>query len=195
MLKLKLQYFGHLMWRTDSFEKSLMLGMTEGGRRRGRQRMRWLDGITDSMDSNGVWVNSWNWWWPGRPGVLQSMRLQRVRHNWAIELTDWVINFPFSWVSLVAQMVKNLPSIWEIQVQPLGWDDPVEKEMATHSSILAWRIPWTEELVGSSPWGQKELNMTNSNAFTFHFLWNVKCSLPYFMPRFWNLGFYVYILA
>ena len=50
MLKLKLQYFGHLMWRTDSFEKTLMLGKIEGRRRRGRQRMRWLDGITDSMD-------------------------------------------------------------------------------------------------------------------------------------------------
>ena len=49
MLKLKLQYFGHLMWRTDSFEKTLMLGKIEGGRRRGRQRMRWLDGITNSM--------------------------------------------------------------------------------------------------------------------------------------------------
>ena len=49
MLKLKLQYFGHLMQRTDSFEKTLMLGKIEGGRRRGRQRMRWLDGITDSM--------------------------------------------------------------------------------------------------------------------------------------------------
>ena len=50
MLKLKLQYFGHLMQRTDSFEKTLMLGKTEGRRRRGQQRMRWLDGITDSMD-------------------------------------------------------------------------------------------------------------------------------------------------
>ena len=50
MLKLKLQYFGHLMQRTDSFEKTLMLGKIEGGRRRGRQRMRWLDGITNSMD-------------------------------------------------------------------------------------------------------------------------------------------------
>ena len=50
MLKLKLQYFGHLMQRTDSFEKTLMLGMIEGRRRRGQQRMRWLDGITDSMD-------------------------------------------------------------------------------------------------------------------------------------------------
>ena len=50
MLKLKLQYVGHLMGRTDSFEKTLMLGKIEGGRRRGQQRMRWLDGITDSMD-------------------------------------------------------------------------------------------------------------------------------------------------
>ena len=50
MLKLKLQYFGHLMQRTDSLEKTLMLGKIEAGRRRGRQRMRWLDGITDSMD-------------------------------------------------------------------------------------------------------------------------------------------------
>ena len=50
MLKLKLQYFGHLIWRTDSLEKTLVLGKTEGERRRGRQRMRWLDGITDSMD-------------------------------------------------------------------------------------------------------------------------------------------------
>ena len=50
MLKLKLQYFGHLLGRTDSLEKTLMLGKIEGGRRRGRQRMRWLDGVTDSMD-------------------------------------------------------------------------------------------------------------------------------------------------
>ena len=52
MLKLKLQYFGHLMQRTDSFEKTLMLGKIEGRRRRSRQRMRWLDGITNSMDMN-----------------------------------------------------------------------------------------------------------------------------------------------
>ena len=86
MLKLKLQYFGHMMRRTDSLEKTLMLGKIEGGRRRGRQRMRWLDGITDAMDK--VWINSGSWWWTGKPGVLQSMGSQRVRHNWETEL-NW----------------------------------------------------------------------------------------------------------
>ena len=71
MLKLKLQCFGHLMWRTDSFEKTVMLGKIEGRRRRGRQRMRCLDGITTQW--TWVSVNSGSWWWTGRPGGLQSM--------------------------------------------------------------------------------------------------------------------------
>ena len=83
MLKLKLQYFGHLMWRADSLEKTLMLGKTEG-RRRGWQRMRWLDGITDLTDMS--LSSSGSWWWTGRPGVLQSMGSQRVGHDWAAEL-------------------------------------------------------------------------------------------------------------
>ena len=87
MLKLKLQYFGHLMRRADPLEKTLMLGGIGGRRRRGRQRMRWLDGITDSMDI--VWVNSGSWWWTGRPGVLQFMGSQRVGHDWATEL-NWI---------------------------------------------------------------------------------------------------------
>ena len=88
-LMLKFQYFGHLMRRPDSMEKTLMLGKTEGGRRRGQQRMRWLDGITNSM--TWVWVNSGSWWQTGRPGVLQSMGLQRVGCDWATEL-NWFWN-------------------------------------------------------------------------------------------------------
>ena len=83
MLKLIFQYFGHLMGKTDSFEKTLMLGKIEGRRRRGRQRMRWLDGITDSMDM-GL-VDSGSWWWTGGPGVLQFMGSQRIGHDWATE--------------------------------------------------------------------------------------------------------------
>ena len=87
MLKLKLQYFGHLMRRADSFEKTLTLGKIEGGRRRGWQRMRWLDGITDSMDSMDMSLGKpRSWWWTGRPGLLQSMGSQRVGHDWATEL-------------------------------------------------------------------------------------------------------------
>ena len=64
--------------------------------------------------------------------------------------------------SLVAQTVKNLPAMRETQVRSLGQEDPLEKEMATHSSILAWEIPWTEESAGYSPWGQKESDITEA---------------------------------
>ena len=86
LLKLKLQYFGHLMWRAYSLEKTLMLGKTEGKRRRGWQRMRWLDGITDSVNMSLGKLR--NWWWTVRPGVLHSMGSQRVTHDWATEL-NW----------------------------------------------------------------------------------------------------------
>ena len=79
MLKLKLQYFCHLMRRADSLEKTLMLGK-----------------IVSPTQWIWVWVNSGSWWWPGRPGMLQSMGSQRVRHNWATELNWIFIFFPFT---------------------------------------------------------------------------------------------------
>ena len=80
MLKLKLQYFGHLMWRAESLQKTLMLGGIGSRRRRGWQRMRWLDGITDSMHMSFCELQEF--WWTGGPGVLRFMESQRV--------TEWL---------------------------------------------------------------------------------------------------------
>ena len=142
MLKLKLQYFGHLMWRTNSFERPwcwerLKVG-GEGDNR------RWDGWMASPTQWTWVWVNSGSWWWTGRPGVLQSMGSQRVGHDWVTELnwTEW------SHASLVAQMVKNQSAMQETWVWSLGWEDDLEKGMTTHSNILAWRIPWTSEEPG-----------------------------------------------
>ena len=78
MLKLKLQYSGHLIWRADTLEKTLMLGKIEG-RRRERHRMRWLEASLKQW--TWVWANSRRWWRAGKPGLLQSMGLQRVGYN------------------------------------------------------------------------------------------------------------------
>ena len=115
MLKLKLQYFGHLMWRVNSLEKTLMPGEIGGRRRRGRQRRRWLDGFTVSMDV-GL-GNSGRWWWTASPGMLQFMgrkesntteRLNWTEHNVICRLLAFLLSH-FSHVWLCDPMDCSLP--------------------------------------------------------------------------------------
>ena len=87
MLKLKLQYFGHLMRRTDSFVKTMMLGKIEAGDE--GDDTGWDGWMVSPTQWIWVWVNSKSWWWTGRPSVLQSMESRRIGHDWATEL-DWI---------------------------------------------------------------------------------------------------------
>ena len=98
MLKLKLQYFGHLMRRTDSLEKTLLLGKAEGGRR--KVNRGWDGWMASPTQWTWVWVNSGSWWWTGRHGMLQSMGSQRVRHDWVTEL---------NWTEHVRPKLPNYP--------------------------------------------------------------------------------------
>ena len=94
--------------------------------------------------------------------MLQSMGSQRVGHNGETEQQqqkEYVV-YIYVWASLVAQMVKNLLVMQETQVQSPGWEDPLEEGMETHFSILAWRIPWTEEPDRHQSMGSQESDMT-----------------------------------
>ena len=123
MLKLKLQYFGHLMWRADSVEKTLMLGKIEGKRRRGDRG--WHGWMASSTEWTWVWANSGRQWRTGKPGVLQSMESQRVRHDWVTE-QQHIYNLT----------ICNL-SIWSFNVTALVIAYLCDREQ---SYLLYWRF-------------------------------------------------------
>ena len=162
-----------LIWKAPRWEG---LGAGREGDNRGWDG--WMASLTRWA---WVWVNSESWWWTGRPGMLWFMGSQRAGHDWVTELNwteHWIENpldsketksvnskgnQPWLFIvkaSSVAQSVKHLPAMHLTWVQFLGQEVPLEKEMATHSSILAWRIPWIEEPGRLQFMGSQELDTT-----------------------------------
>ena len=152
------------MWCFHVFKPSLVVQMVKRPPAV-QETWVWSMGREDPLEEGTATpsnILAWKIPWTEELGRLRSMGSQRVRHYWATELSGyskcgpWSGSISTTWelvrnagsqlplqASLVAQLVKNLPAMQETWVWSLGWEDPLEKGMATHSSILAWRIPWT----------------------------------------------------
>ena len=151
MLKLKLQYFGHMMWTVDSLEKTLMLEKIEGKKRREWQRMRCLDVITDWT---WVWANSGRWWRTGKPGVLHSMRSQTVGHNLATERSKQCLSHLFTYLfihlflfpSHICQFhgKRNLDQLQEKRA--VKNTEPRCRFPRIHSWFHLWVVVWLSNL-------------------------------------------------
>ena len=121
-------------------------------------KVLWLELINTSISI--IWFHVFLWHW--ELGAVSDPQGAESGH-WKIKTygtQQFTLRPVQFWASLVAQTVKSLPAVQETPVQSLGQEDPLEKGTATHSSILAWRIPWREEPGGVRPWGLKELDTT-----------------------------------